>query len=101
MFSHYRGVCAALGGSLVLTLVFGAGAQAFEPNWGTPMPIPPSMPSVFWDDYDKLGPQPEPPDLPVYYRIPGQDEMKISPQPEPPSQPADRFELILFKMFGF
>jgi len=94
---------AAVAGSVLLGLAFTAPASAFEPNWGTPMPIPPSKLS-FWEDVDKLGPQPEPPDFKVYgfgwFSIPSDGYAKLSPQPEPPDYEADLFDLLWADLLG-
>jgi hypothetical protein len=80
-------------GCLLLTA-----STAFAANWrdvarGTPVPIPPSREIV------ALGPQPEPPDLPV--RVVDQDVVKLGPQPEPPDYPADPFAWFLDALFSF
>jgi len=94
-----RSVWMAVAGPLLVGWV----AYAAPP--GAP-PIPEGTAVVRIADQDavKLGPQPEPPDLPAagLFEVPGQNIDKLSPQPEPPDYPTSTLRRLLglFDFFG-
>ena len=94
-----RSVWMAAAGLLLVACV----AYAATPG-ATPIPDGTAVLLIPDRDAVKLGPQPEPPDLPATgaLHVPGKNVDKLSPQPEPPDYPTNMLRrlLNLLNFFG-